>query len=125
MVCQISGLALSKSEPAAGTEESICLCVKPKQHQVDALLYIMGEQAEEIYATFTLSEENSKKFDAVVEQFHMNFIPRPANEPDSTPGCNKMVSRPKISSLRFTRFRKIASSVLFERSSCATASWLG
>ncbi|KAL1468421.1 hypothetical protein MTO96_041493 [Rhipicephalus appendiculatus] len=45
------------------------LCVKPEQHQVDALLYIMGEQAEKIYATFPLSEENSKKFDAVVQQF--------------------------------------------------------
>ncbi|KAL3185447.1 hypothetical protein MRX96_005470 [Rhipicephalus microplus] len=36
-----------------------------------------------------------------------------------------MVSWPKISSWRFTRFRKIASSVLFERSSCVTAWWLG
>ncbi|KAL1434669.1 hypothetical protein MTO96_011444 [Rhipicephalus appendiculatus] len=36
----------------------------------------MGEQAEEIYATFALSEENSKKFDAVVEQFDKYFIPR-------------------------------------------------
>ncbi|XP_037528558.1 uncharacterized protein LOC119405803 [Rhipicephalus sanguineus] len=52
------------------------LCVKPEQHQVDALIYIMGEQAEEIYATFALSEENSKKFDAVVEQFDEYFIPR-------------------------------------------------
>ncbi|XP_049275480.1 uncharacterized protein K02A2.6-like [Rhipicephalus sanguineus] len=52
------------------------LSVKPEQHQVDALLYIMGEQAEEIYATFALSEENSKKFDAVVEQFDKYFIPR-------------------------------------------------
>ncbi|KAL1487100.1 hypothetical protein MTO96_031116, partial [Rhipicephalus appendiculatus] len=52
------------------------LCVKPEQHQVDALLYIMGEQAEEIYDSFALSEENSKKFDAVVEQFDKYFIPR-------------------------------------------------
>ncbi|KAL1443455.1 hypothetical protein MTO96_045995 [Rhipicephalus appendiculatus] len=52
------------------------LCVKPEQHQVDALLYIMGEQAEEIYATFALSEKNSKKFDAFVEQFDKYFIPR-------------------------------------------------
>ncbi|KAL3213734.1 hypothetical protein MRX96_035233 [Rhipicephalus microplus] len=36
----------------------------------------MGERAEKIYATFTLSEENSKKFDAVVEQFDKYFIPR-------------------------------------------------
>ncbi|KAL1419507.1 hypothetical protein MTO96_025413 [Rhipicephalus appendiculatus] len=36
----------------------------------------MGEQAEEIYATFALSEENSKKFDAVVEQFDKYFFPR-------------------------------------------------
>ncbi|KAL1442198.1 hypothetical protein MTO96_007876, partial [Rhipicephalus appendiculatus] len=52
------------------------LCVKPEQHQVDVLLCIMGEQAEEIYATVALSEENSKKFDAVVEQFDKYFIPR-------------------------------------------------
>ncbi|XP_037505854.1 uncharacterized protein K02A2.6-like [Rhipicephalus sanguineus] len=52
------------------------LCVKPEQRQVDALLYIMGEQAEEIYATFALSEESSKKFDAVVEQLDKYFIPR-------------------------------------------------
>ncbi|KAL1414821.1 hypothetical protein MTO96_007182 [Rhipicephalus appendiculatus] len=59
------------------------LYVKPEQHQVDALHYIMGEQYEEIFATFALSEENSKKFDAVVEQFDAvveqfdkYFIPR-------------------------------------------------
>ncbi|KAL3245017.1 hypothetical protein MRX96_018409 [Rhipicephalus microplus] len=52
------------------------LCIKPEQHQVDTLLYIMGEQAEEIYPTFALSEENSKKFDAVVELFHEYFIPQ-------------------------------------------------
>ncbi|KAL3245707.1 hypothetical protein MRX96_058236 [Rhipicephalus microplus] len=36
----------------------------------------MGEQAEEIYATFALSEENFEKFSAVVEKFDEYFIPR-------------------------------------------------
>lgn len=36
----------------------------------------MGEQAEEIYATFALSKDNSMKFDAVAEQFNKPFIPR-------------------------------------------------
>ncbi|KAL3219389.1 hypothetical protein MRX96_030408 [Rhipicephalus microplus] len=36
----------------------------------------MGEQAERIYAIFALSEENSKKFDAVVEQYDNYFVPR-------------------------------------------------
>ncbi|KAL3205063.1 hypothetical protein MRX96_011378 [Rhipicephalus microplus] len=51
------------------------LCVKPEHNQVDTLLYIMGQEAEEIYDTFTLFEDNSKKFDAVVEQFDKYFIP--------------------------------------------------
>ncbi|KAL3235904.1 hypothetical protein MRX96_022333 [Rhipicephalus microplus] len=36
----------------------------------------MGEQADEIYTTFALSEQNSEKFDAIVEQFSKYFIPR-------------------------------------------------
>lgn len=50
------------------------MCVKPEQHEVDALLYIMGELAEEIYATFPLSKDNFEKFDSVVEQFDKYFI---------------------------------------------------
>ncbi|KAL3183903.1 hypothetical protein MRX96_033004 [Rhipicephalus microplus] len=51
------------------------LCVKPEQHQVDTLLCTIGEQAEEIYTTSTLPKENSKKFDAIMEQFDKYFIP--------------------------------------------------
>ncbi|KAL3183244.1 hypothetical protein MRX96_034293 [Rhipicephalus microplus] len=70
--------AFSFSSPNEWTERkrfrtSSGLCVKPEQHQVDALLYIMSEQAEKIYATFALIEENSKKFDAVVEQSNDYF----------------------------------------------------
>lgn len=51
-------------------------CLKSEKQQVDALLCTRGEKAEEIYATFTLIEGNSKKCDAVVEKFDKYFIPR-------------------------------------------------
>lgn len=52
------------------------LIAKPEPHQIDALLYIMGDQAEDIYGTFQLSAEEAKKFTVVVEQFDKYFIPR-------------------------------------------------
>ncbi|XP_064483051.1 uncharacterized protein K02A2.6-like [Ornithodoros turicata] len=49
---------------------------KAELSQVDALIYIMGEQAEYIYATLKLSPEDARKFDKVLEAFDAYFVPR-------------------------------------------------
>ncbi|XP_077548351.1 endothelin-converting enzyme 2-like [Haemaphysalis longicornis] len=50
--------------------------IQPEEHQVDALLYIMGDQAEDIFGTFNLTGEDSKTFSVVMERFDKYFIPR-------------------------------------------------
>ncbi|XP_064469660.1 uncharacterized protein LOC135384386 [Ornithodoros turicata] len=49
---------------------------KAELSQVDALIYIMGEQAEDIYGTLKLSPEDARKFDKVLEASDAYFVPR-------------------------------------------------
>jgi hypothetical protein len=44
--------------------------------QVDTLLYTLGESAEDILASFSLSDEDSKKYDTVVAKFQSHFVVR-------------------------------------------------
>lgn len=39
-------------------------------------MYIMGDQAEDIFGTFNLTGEDSKTFSVVMERFDKYFIPR-------------------------------------------------
>lgn len=52
------------------------LSTNPEEHQIDALLYIMGDQAEDIFSTFQLTEAEAKKFDTIMGHFDAYFIPR-------------------------------------------------
>ena len=38
------------------------------------LLYCLGERAEDIFASFNLSEADAKKFNVVIERFNQFFI---------------------------------------------------
>ncbi|XP_077553431.1 uncharacterized protein LOC144168294 [Haemaphysalis longicornis] len=49
---------------------------RPKECQVDALVYLMGPQAEDIFNTFKLTTDEQKNFDAVLKGFQDYFIPR-------------------------------------------------
>ena len=44
--------------------------------QVNCLIYTMGEQAEGIFSTMTLSEEDSTKYQPVVEAYKKHFTPK-------------------------------------------------
>ena len=44
--------------------------------QVASLKYCMGPEAEDIMATFNLSNEDQKKFDVVIGKFDEYFQPR-------------------------------------------------
>ena len=41
---------------------------------MNTLLYCLGEQTEDILASFNLSEADAKKFDVVIERFNQFFI---------------------------------------------------
>ncbi|XP_052778484.1 uncharacterized protein LOC128215919 [Mya arenaria] len=49
---------------------------KDEEVQVNTLIYSMGPEAEEIMSSFNLSNENSKKYDTVVEKLNQHFIPK-------------------------------------------------
>lgn len=49
---------------------------RPEASQVDTLVYLMGTQAEEVFNTFKLSDDEQKKFDLVLSKFDAYFIPR-------------------------------------------------
>ena len=52
------------------------LCEKDEEMQVNTLLYSMGQESEDIIASFGLSEENSKKWDIVKDRFKQHFVPK-------------------------------------------------
>ena len=44
--------------------------------QVNTLIYCMGSEADEIFSSFNLSNDNKKTFSAVKEKFDGYFIPK-------------------------------------------------
>ncbi|GBM05999.1 hypothetical protein AVEN_49390-1 [Araneus ventricosus] len=50
------------------------LSVKTGNEQVNSLLYIMGEQAEDIFSSFGLSETEQADFDTVLKKFNDHFV---------------------------------------------------
>ncbi|XP_075534618.1 uncharacterized protein LOC142568632 [Dermacentor variabilis] len=48
---------------------------KPEKSQVDALVYLMGPQAEDIFKTFKL-EPGDQKFEVVLQEYEADFVPR-------------------------------------------------
>ena len=44
--------------------------------QVNTLIYAMGDQADDIFRSFTLSEEERKSYSVVKEKFDRHFIQR-------------------------------------------------
>ncbi|XP_077531148.1 uncharacterized protein LOC144143238 [Haemaphysalis longicornis] len=49
---------------------------RPKECQVDALVYFKGPQAEDIFNTFKLTTDEQKNFNAVLKGFEDYFIPQ-------------------------------------------------
>lgn len=49
---------------------------KPEKSQVDALVYLMGPQAEDIFKTFKLEPDDQKKFEVVLQEYEAYFVPR-------------------------------------------------
>ena len=49
---------------------------KPQETQVNTLIYTMGENADEIFQSFGMSDEDKKDFKKVKEKFDAHFIPR-------------------------------------------------
>ncbi|KAL1432308.1 hypothetical protein MTO96_013627 [Rhipicephalus appendiculatus] len=52
------------------------LDAKPEKSQVDALVYLMGPQAEDIFKTFSLEPDDKEKFEAVLKEYEGYFVPR-------------------------------------------------
>ncbi|UYV68677.1 K02A2.6-like [Cordylochernes scorpioides] len=50
------------------------LNAKEQEYQITALIYLMGERAEEIHSAFNLSEDDAKNFEKVIEAFDNHFI---------------------------------------------------
>ncbi|GBN48552.1 hypothetical protein AVEN_233102-1 [Araneus ventricosus] len=50
------------------------LSTKTGNEQVNSLLYIMGEQAEDIFSSFGLSETEQDDFDTVLKKFNDHFV---------------------------------------------------
>ncbi|UYV76630.1 K02A2.6-like [Cordylochernes scorpioides] len=50
------------------------LNTKEQEYQITALIYLMGERAEEIHSAFNLSEDDAKNFEKVIEAFDNHFI---------------------------------------------------
>ena len=42
--------------------------------QINALIYAMGERADDIFSTFTLTEDQGKDYEVVVEKFEIYFV---------------------------------------------------
>ena len=47
---------------------------KSEETQINTLIYSLGHKAEDLLQTFSLSEENSKKYSKVIEKFDSHFI---------------------------------------------------
>lgn len=52
------------------------LAEKSPEVQVNTLLCCMGHEAEEIVASFGLSEENANNYDTVVDRLNRYFVPK-------------------------------------------------
>ncbi|UYV67812.1 K02A2.6-like [Cordylochernes scorpioides] len=50
------------------------LNAKEQEYQITALIYLMGERAEEIHSAFNLSANDAKNLDKVIEAFDNHFI---------------------------------------------------
>ena len=49
---------------------------KPQETQVNTLIYTMGDNADEIFQSFGMSDEDKKDFKKVKDKFDAHFIPR-------------------------------------------------
>ena len=49
---------------------------KPQERLVNALLYIMGDKADDIFQSFELSDEQKKDYTVVKQKFDSYFIKR-------------------------------------------------
>lgn len=50
------------------------LNTKSDEEQVDALIYFMGDKAEDIFLAFTLTDAEEKNFQVVLNKFDDHFI---------------------------------------------------
>ena len=88
------------------------LNTKDDAAQINTLIYCMGDDAEDILASFSLSEEDAKKYGTVEKKFDDHFNPRKNvifERAKLTPGNKRMESLWKHSSRNFTSYLNIAS----------------
>ena len=52
------------------------LMEKEESIQVNTLIYVMGNEAEDIFKSFQLSANNAKKFKTVLDKFSEHFVKR-------------------------------------------------
>ena len=52
------------------------LCKKSGAAQVNTLIYTMGQEADDIFHSFNLSDEDQKKYHTVKQKFDSHFIKR-------------------------------------------------
>ena len=50
------------------------LSADPQPRQVDGLIYMMGEKAEDIFKSFKLLDEDSEDYDIVAKSFMDHFV---------------------------------------------------
>lgn len=50
------------------------LAYKNSQEQVNTLIYLMGDRAEDIFLSFEMKADDKKDFDKVIDKFHNHFI---------------------------------------------------
>ena len=50
------------------------LATKSEERQVNTLIYTMGDKADDILASFALSDEDRKKYSTVKEKFDRYFV---------------------------------------------------
>ena len=75
---------------------------KSEEMQVNALIYYMGDQADDILVSFGLSAEDKKKYNTVRQKFEGHFVLRrntSTKEPNSIRG-NKTLGKLPMTSLR-------------------------
>ena len=78
------------------------LAGKGEESQVNALIYSMGTEADDILHSFHLSQEDAKKYNTVKEKFEAYFVMLSMRELDLPKGHNNPTSQSTVLSLTYT-----------------------
>ena len=65
---------------------------KPDEAKIAILLYLIGDEGQDIFETFAIPEENAKNFEAVMQAFDTYCVPKKKRKRLQTyflPTCTK------------------------------------